>query len=420
MIPTVSISKHLFIYLLHEELADIENNNPSTTNTQPSDLLRMFTAVYNVLPTSLVLDALASAILYISNNSDKGTEKSKEQRKFRTQAICTLMQRIYLALGNSYNGRLLIERLLKFYDNSCGYDDDIARIAYECALLIVPSTNTQTNNQKMIKGQKKLLPSSKGEEVSSDVITSEIKKDLFLTRKILLKWCVTSFASIFYSDVLSEEKQKLQKENEIASRQIRGHTKVSNHVNTSFIGAGSPVYSTVLDGHTSPLSFESQSAKKSSYLLKTICCLLSIAHPESNDLAYFLSGGLRSAHDSDTITKEQYHRIASCHSYGTDIDDEMLRMILKASNKTITSAVALSLIENMFFICKNGNTSKLRLQDSELIWDLYNTLAICEISSKPESVSDNTDSAEKSAAKSEDDGKDVATNNDNMTVDRTM
>jgi len=77
MIPTISISRHLFIYLLHEELADIEDNKKSTisTNTQTSDLLRMFTAVYNVLLLSLVLDALASAMLNVSNNSEMDSAK---------------------------------------------------------------------------------------------------------------------------------------------------------------------------------------------------------------------------------------------------------------------------------------------------------------------------------------------------------
>ena len=391
MIPTVSISKHLFIYFLHEELTDIENNSLSAngTNAQQSDLLRMFNAVFNALPNSLALDALASSIIYISTSSDKDATKSRKQRKLRTQALCILLQKIHEILGTAFNGRLLIEQLLKLFDVSLSESniddyDDIARIVFECALFIVPSTSTQTNFQRITKGQKKSFPLSKDEESSAHSITLETRKDLFLTRKLILNWCVTTFASMFYSDLIGEENQKLEKEKEIASNQLRGHkaNKSTNHFDTSFIGAGSPVFSTVLDGHTSPLLFESNVAKRTNYLLKTICCLLFMTYPESNDLAYFLSGGLRSSYDSTLITKDQYHRITICHSHGTNIDDDMLRMILDASNKTITPAFALSLIENMFFLCKEGSTSKLHLQDSGLIWDLYDKLASYEVTPK--------------------------------------
>jgi len=103
--------------------------------------------------------------------------------------------------------------------------------------------------------------------------------------------------------------------------------------------------------------------------IDTVHTLLFLKDAESPEIALFLS-----LQENSPIPQNQIARITLCSSYGTDVDDDIMDMILQSvalPKGGITPLTALSLIEDIFYKCRIEQASKLLVTDSEIVWKLY-------------------------------------------------
>lgn len=404
-IPTQSVASQIFYHLLNTELSEIIMEGPSSSNAKIitsskmnsiSDSLRVFIAAHNAISPKFSSTAIASALVKLLCFKEENIDDTDTDH--RILSICSLLQRLSLILGKAYDGHSIIKSLLSENYGSIKEYDAIARLVYECTILVVPALPTsihrnhghttsgsivgKTSRQQQLALANAIDFSSKQ---SREKISPEILVDLLKIRKLILKWCLSKYSKMFRSVIDNDEAER--KKSSIISA---GHNttkkkkKKHNQNNPVGAGAGVPDYTCILDNQTQPFSSSHSKNEKdesSHHFISTLQCLLflysSCDHPE---LIAFLS--YQKSSDSsffDTLPIDYKYRMNFCSSYGTDLDDEILWIILNAFPKSGLKSqptIALELIENLFFKCQNAFSSNIiSLSDPNLIWELYKSFA---------------------------------------------
>ena len=96
--------------------------------------------------------------------------------------------------------------------------------------------------------------------------------------------------------------------------------------------------------------------------------------PHSIDLLSFLAPDLQPGIERDVMSAERAHQIQICCDYGVDVDTDIMRLIFEAINapsSAIDAPFGVSLIEHLFYLCREGQKSVLKINDCNVIWDLY-------------------------------------------------
>ena len=79
--------------------------------------------------------------------------------------------------------------------------------------------------------------------------------------------------------------------------------------------------------------------------------------------------------EGNVMSDEKSHQIQMCCDYGVDVDNEIMRMVFEAASaplSAIDASSAVSLIEQLFFLCREGQKAVVKINDCSIIWDLYN------------------------------------------------
>jgi len=384
-IPTPFIYRHIFMNLLIKELSNTKVSSDSTapSSFQSSDMLKMFVAVHGVVAPKQAADALAYSILNLAFSSNlQSSFASPNQFKMNINQICILFQNVSKALGQSYDGCAILESVLRIgkekLNTSVSYNNIIARFAFECILLIVPQPTTSTSNpssfqhrssQKSQQRQRQTLEFSRS---SRDSISPKILEKLMAARKTILNWCVSEYASIFESAIFSEESiLKDEKDNKVIKKRPRKR-KLEDEVP---FGAGSPQFSSVLDGQSN-IQERYSSFKPVTYsYLATISSLLFLDAADDDNMKSFLCLSDQPEPDIlEALPDDAFYRIRFCSAYGADLDDEIINIILKSalsSEHGITRIIAIEIIEGMVLKCKLNGSSVMKIESSDIVWNLY-------------------------------------------------
>jgi integrator complex subunit 1 len=321
--------------------------------------MKMINAVYGALNSDLACEGLAIAFLtLLAEPAQEGgmSNVSQRERQLRVKKIRTLLRHVASALGSKFDGCGLIQWLLSFDVNAKSWsledEEDKARLMYECVTLLAPPLAVEDPNARH-KGQRKLQRRRSDEKTEEEIVA--LRSKLTRARKLLLEWCCTEYAPRW------QARHRKQIEHEKLVKQSLKRGKDDEFPT----GAGAPDFRSVLDGEERSIEFKE--------CLDIMRCVLVMVDANSAALREFLYPGDPLEVTDPTCYDAQY-RIQQCYEYGSDLDDEMLWIILKAaalSNDGIDPSLALSLIENLFECCNKDRKAILHLTDSELIWELY-------------------------------------------------
>ena len=354
-IPNVTVARHIFLRILREELAIMESG---THPPQPTEPMKMINAVYGALDSNLACEGLAIAfltLLAVPAQEDGMNDCTQRERQLRVKNTRSLVRHVASALGCKFDGCGLIQWLLSFDVNSKSWsledEEDKARLMYECLTLLAPSPVADDSNARH-KGQRKLQRHQSDEKTEEEIVA--LRSKLKMARKLLLDWCCTEYAPRWQAI----HRRQVEHDDRIKKSLKRGKDEeVPN-------GAGTPDFRSVLAG---------EGSTKFQECLDTMRCVLFMVGAESAALRQFLYPGDLSE-TTDPMWYDTQYRIEQCYEYGSDLDDEMLWIILKSaalSNGGIDSSLALSLIESLFECCNKDRRAALQLTDSKLVWELY-------------------------------------------------
>jgi len=356
-IPNVTVARHVFLRILREELAIMESG---THPPQPTEPMKMINAVYGAFPSNLACEGLAIAFLTLLAEPAEQHDVShlnERERQLRVKKVRSLLRNVASALSSKFDGCGLVESLLSFDVNAKAWsledEQDKARLLYECVTLLVPPPSVDDSNLRH-KGQQK-LKRRQSDELSEEEI-ADLRSKLKRVRKLLLDWCCTEYA---------QQWQARNREQTEYEKRVKKSVKKRGKDDDIPAGAGIPDYSSALDGQGGSTKF--------TQCLDVMRCVLFMAGADSTALREFLYPG-DPVEVSEAAWGESKYRIEQCYEHGTDLDDEMLWIILKSAALTdggIDPAMALSLIENLFESCNKDRKAALHLTDPKLIWELY-------------------------------------------------
>jgi hypothetical protein len=287
----------------------------------------MIGAVHGALPNKLSSEGIAVSLLSLLINHPSHLSVVNNQLVHK---LCSLIRAISDELGASFDGCQLLQSLLEFDVASEKWtvtdEENRARLMYQCVTLLVHS--------------------SRRGAVASDADIVMLRNNLIRSRKLLLGWCCREYAPLYRRSEKPANGQKKNKEEEI-------------------VGAGPADYNSILDG---------QGNSRVPPGLKVMRCLLFMEDSASPDLKKFLSPG-GSSIELEAFWQEESKRIDQCCEHGTDLDDEMIWIVLRsttpAAGDGMSSEVALALLEHLFEYCNGKRKSSLHLTDPQLIWELY-------------------------------------------------
>ncbi len=359
--------------------------------------LNILIHVYSSLSSHVAANALASALLGLLNAKElsMGNEQTTEMKSPDIKTLLLLIKNVSSNLGVKYNGYLFVNSILREHSKGMNstdkrqmYEnikpDDIAQMVYECATLVVPippqiSTGGSRPQQKLLmKKSEKQFSTLTAEE------TTKISSILLSIRKCILKWSLATFLP-YVNNVKDTDLT-----NEVGNEKRK--KKFSKSVNHEvLIGAGEPNYHSVLDGEYegSPNSI----SENQDVFLRSVRCLLFLVRPESELLMTFLKRNKDADyHARGYMSQEQRFRINFCCDYGADIDDEVMQIIFHKSNlKNMQNhpELFLSLMEELFYHCRNEEKAQLRINDQTIVWKMYElSVYRSEIVSRNSSVND--------------------------------
>lgn len=355
-IPCVTVARHIFLRILQEELAIMESGTHSSSLTEPMKMMR---AVYGAFPSKLACEGLAIAFLTLMarpTERDEMSHVTPRERQLRVKKIRSLLRSVATALGSKFDGCGLIESFLSFDVKAQAWsledEEDKARLMYECATLLVPPPSTEESTLRH-KGQRKLQHRQSGEMSEEEI--SILRAKLRRARKLLLDWCCTDYAQQWQA----RHKQQQEDDKRVKKSLKRGR---KDELPT---GAGIPDYGSVLHGE--------EGSTKAAESLDIMRCILFMADADSAVLREFLYPG-NPAEVAEAALSGARYRIQHCYEHGSDLDDEMMWIVLKAvalPNEGIDPSLALPLIENMFECCNKDRKAVLQLTEPSLVGELY-------------------------------------------------
>lgn len=354
-IGNATVARHIFIRILREELTTMESGTHLPTPTEP---MKMMNAVYGAFPSDLACEGLAIAFLtLLSEPAETSQGTLRELRQHHVKKIRLLLRSVASALGSKFDGCGLIESLLSFDVKSQSWsledEKDKARLMFECATLIVPLPDADDTSKLRHKGQRNFHHRYSGDLTDQEIVS--LRQKLRRARRLLLDWCCTEFA---------EQWQMRQREQQEHDKLVEKRLKKGKRDEIP-AGAGTPDFSSVLDGE--------EGSTKFSDCLDIMRCVLFMADADSTILRDFLYPNESSDHLEPASSDDRY-RIQKCNEYGSDLDDDMLSVILKSAmlqGGGIDHPLALSLIESLFECCSKDRKGALLLADSKLVSELY-------------------------------------------------
>ena len=335
-IPTAAVSHHIYIHLLRQVLLTME-----TADSSPSDQLKMIGAVHGVLPSRLSADGIAASLLTLLINRQESSchqESNQLIKKLRA-----LIRAIASELNSSFDGCLLLQSLLSFDIGECSWtirdEENKARLMFQCVTLLAATSVSPERSQG--------VPAMRKPGLSTEEAIA-LKKNLTRARKLLLSWCCEDYAPLCQTT---------------EQRAHENGNKVANGEDVA--GAGSPDFGSILDG---------LEGSKYPPWLEVMRCVLLMENADSLRMQAFLAPD-GSRFEAEPDWQEEAERINKCCSHGTELDDEMVWIVLKTALRRdgrIPSDIALPLLEHLFECCKKGQKSSLLLNDPNIIWELYN------------------------------------------------
>ena len=242
---------------------------------------------------------------------------------------------------DGYNLKRNIGNKISYYRPARGFINDNPVFT-----LMVP---IDTNQQQMIRGE--LTESSTSIHKEMTLLTPK----LLATRKMILHWCLNTYAK---GIIKNKSKSSSQPK-----------TKKRDSKSIYLVGAGTPDFSSSFDGKSSSC--------KISYvrLMTNLRCLLFLAKSDSEELLTFLMPSCSTqVISSGQLCHDLQRRVRICSEYGVNIDNETLWIILKSTMSVecaIDSSTTLSLIEQLMYHCRNGQTAEILIDDSKILWEMY-------------------------------------------------
>lgn len=312
-VPTPAACRQIVLFLLREEIDRRDNSDGIQGTTDNKDGLKMLKAVLQSISTELGHDAVASSLLTLCEN------QIVSRLEKETTFLCTLLKDVAQLVNSWYDGMIMVKSILSNAD--LVPVEVTARLVFESMLLSVP--------RMMLDGS--LTPES-----LSDCPLCPILLDF---KKTILEWSLKSF------DLADAPKQ-----DQFQRREPRA-----------------PVFGCILDGVS----------KKKPLLrnMQLLHCLLLLVKTDSEVLNTFLCNKDCPDNDDEILLDEATSRAEICMLRGRIVDDEMIRMIVKAAMRdesNIGRINAIELIESLLFNCRKKAGGRVMLSDCQLIWDLYN------------------------------------------------
>ena len=344
-IPTASISRHMFLKLLRIELSGMDDSNQSTEHMQ------MISTVNTALDSSsLSNDGIAAALLTLLASPNK--KLTRPERDSLVRKLRMLLRRIASNLGNSFDGCGLLESLLSFDVDAASWtardEEDRGRMLVECVSLLVPKPTNQADVPvgRGKNARKQFVPKLENGFTVDEIKALSVK--LRRARKLLISWACSDYSPLWQS----ENSNKTS---------FSGNSRKGKQEEP--IGAGAPNFTSVLDNNSM--------LKDKSSCPDAVKCALFMIDPESDTMREFLfPEGV--PENMDLSKSDELFRIKQCHRYGTDLDDEMLKIIVgSAQEDGIGMHSALSLMEHLFECCKKGRKASLYLTDASIVWEMY-------------------------------------------------
>ena len=331
-IPSQTVGQTIYISLLRECLV------PDAPQGAMSDALKMIGGVHKALPNTVSYDALAASLLTLlvrKDVPDANANGSAELMKGRTvQKLGEVIRSLAKSFGALFDSFCLLDALLSMDVNNDSWtthnEEDKARLMFQCITLHVAAS---------VNGSAKST-----EGLDDDEKREVIRKSIHKARKSLLSWCCSDYGP----------------------RWSASRTRKKILDNDQSVGAGLPNFQSALG----PIE-EQESIP---IWLNTMRCLLFIEEANSELMNRFLAPLLESL-DDQKILKEEHERIQVCCSYGADIDDGMIRIVLESfssgKSNRLPAEMALQLLEHIFESCGRTRGTSLRLSDPDLVWEMY-------------------------------------------------
>jgi integrator complex subunit 1 len=356
-IPTLAVTKHIYGHILRDILVTMDSHDSTL-----ADHLSMIHAVHDVLPGQLCANGIASSILDMLTKPPVSLgELSKPQLVRKIQKLILSMAKKF---GSSFDACAVLNAMLSFKsdpDSSWTREDEEskARIMFQCVTLLVDLTAITQRIEPAGKSVKTINPTE------NDIST--VKAKLVEARKLLIRWCCEDYAPLCPSTA----------DKSMVKTSVNGS---STRKRDEIVGAGPADYSSILDG-VGDRSFPSW--------VEVIRCMLFLETSKSTILRRFLSMGDTAVEDLPGWDNEA-KRINFCCDYGADVDDEMMWAILKTATKENNGTpndIALLVLEHMFECCKINMKPSLLIQDSKLLWKLYDLVEYIPPKKKKDGVS---------------------------------
>lgn len=321
--PTPAVSRHIYNRILLEAL-----RSHGSASSLSSDYLKMVHAVHNAFPESMSAEGIAAAFIgFICERPEQVVDLNNSPFIGR---ICGLLRFVVDGLGPTFNGLELLRNLARIpfpsqVDFAKELETDRARVLFQCMLLCI-SNPEQLKDEIDENGSDPSLKSQKLEAM---------QKVLYEGRKIILQWFCEDFARRCNDDD--------------TDAQLR----------SEIVGAGSPDYSSILDGRNLDVTSDWQMILRTLLFLDPPDSPLSLSFFSEVDRKIFGDGSLA--------------RARLCHDVGCNVDDEIIRIVIRASHTkgSLSPMVAIGVLEHLFYGCVKEKRAVLLVRDPFLLSEIY-------------------------------------------------
>jgi integrator complex subunit 1 len=330
-IPTATVANHIYANILQQ-----------STEDGPSDeSLSMLAAIHNALPAQISYEALAYSILMLLV---RGRQKEKEVEKQTTRPfklirhLRQLLRSIAAKLAPSFDGFQVLSAFLELEINEGSWsvkdEEDKARLMFQCVTLYVVSIAGIQDPFKSMDLKRSTIPPE---------MEDKVRYALQKCRRVLLRWCCGDYGPSY------ARRRRKKRDADI------------------FDGSAAPDFWSAIG--------PSSQVESVPLWLSTMRCLLLIEEVDSDLMNHFLSPPDASdRHESGWALERE--RIRFCASFGADIDDEMISVILASvseseSDHGMSPDMSLKLLEHLFESCGKRRGAILKLSDPDLVWEMY-------------------------------------------------
>lgn len=296
------------------------------TDNRGDNLLNMIGAIHREMPSEYAYDAIATAMLtFLANPKKLLSDSIPMKRVHLLKRMRDLLRALSSELGSRFDGTALMNSLMALdvsHDTWSSRDEqDKAYLMHQCITLSIASYLKARNG---VVGYKE----------------SDARRILHSSRISFLNWFCAHYGPRFFA---KNRKPRIDDE-------------------TS--GPGPPDYRSAVGPDAEKIDLPSW--------LKTMSCLLFLEDVDSLTLTEFVGFGNRPDDSGDDL-EDEMDRIRFCNSFGLELDDDIVGIVLKATSLSdgIDSGMAILLLEHLFRSCTSNKNGRIRITDPELVWELY-------------------------------------------------